>query len=54
MPQPVTEPATRDAIFLVLTVNSGDESRDAVRAACGEHIRAERMDLCFELALQIR
>ena len=116
MPQPVTEPATRDAIFLVLTVNSGDESRDAVRAACGElpglvravgrrdlhgqlscvaafgsdawerlfglprpaelhtlaevgaaprlsvstagdillHIRAERMDLCFELALQLR
>jgi len=112
----VTEPATRDAIFVVLTINSGDESRDAVRAVCGElsglvravgrrdghgqlscvaafgsdawdrlfgpprpaelhtlaevgaaprlsvstpgdvllHIRAERMDLCFELVLQIR
>ncbi len=115
MPQPVTEPATRDAIFLVLTVDPGDESRARVRAACGDlpglvravgqrdihgqlscvasfgsetwdrlfglprpaelhtlpeigaaprlavstpgdillHIRAERMDLCFELALQI-
>lgn len=114
-PQPVTEPATRDAIFLVLTVNPGDASRDTVRAVCGDlpglvravgqrdvhgqlscvaafgsdawdrlfgpprpaelhtlvevgaaprlavstpgdihlHIRAERMDLCFELALQI-
>ena len=114
-PQPVTEPATRDAIFLVLTVNPGDDSRETVRAACGDlpglvravgqrdihgqlscvasfgsgawdrlfgaprpaelhtlaevgaaprfavstpgdvllHIRAERMDLCFELALQI-
>ncbi|HVP75930.1 MAG TPA: Dyp-type peroxidase [Gaiellaceae bacterium] len=114
-PQPVTDPTTRDAIFIVLTVNRSDESRDAVRAACGDlpglvravgardahgqlscvaafgpdvwerlfglprpvelhalvevgvaprlavstpgdillHIRAERMDLCFELALQI-
>jgi porphyrinogen peroxidase len=113
--QPVTEPATRDAIFLVLTINPGDVSRDTVRAVCGDvpglvravgqrdvhgqlscvaafgseawdrlfgpprpaelhtfaeigrasrvavstpgdvllHIRAERMDLCFELALQI-
>ena len=114
-PQPVTDPTTRDAIFIVLTVNPGDGSRDAVRAACADlpglvravgqrdahgqlscvaafgseawdrlfgpprpaelhplaevgaaprlavstpgdillHIRAERMDLCFELALQI-
>jgi len=116
MPQPVTESATRrPPIFLVLTVNSGDESRDAVRRRAGElpglvravgqrdlhgqlscvaafrsdagtgcsacparraaplaeaaplpglavstagdillHIRAKRMDLCFELALQSR
>ena len=115
IPQPVTEPATRDAIFLVLTVEAGDDNRDTVRAVCGDlsalvravgqrdlhgqlsciaafgsdawdrlfgaprpaelhtlveagvaprlavstpgdillHIRAERMDLCFELALQI-
>jgi porphyrinogen peroxidase len=115
VPQPVTEPTTRDAIFLVLTVNRDGASRDAARAACGDlsglvravgqrdahgqlscvaafgseawdrlfglprpaelhplaevgaaprlavstpgdvllHIRAERMDLCFELALQI-
>ena len=114
-PQPVTDPTTRDAIFIVLTVNPGDGSRDVVRAACGAlpglvravgqrdvhgqlscvaafgsdawdrlfgpprpaelhtlaevgaaprlavstpgdillHVRAERMDLCFELALQI-
>lgn len=35
-PQPVTEPATREAIFLVLTVNPGDASRETVRAACGD------------------
>ena len=113
--QPVTEPATRDAIFLVVTVNPGDEARTVVRGLCADlaglvravgqrdldgglscvaafgsdawdrlfgpprpaslhpfqemahggrhavstpgdilfHIRAERMDLCFELAAQI-
>ena len=115
MPQAVTSPNTRDAIFLVVTVNPGEESREAVRAlladlaalvrAVGQrdldggltcvaaigsdawdalygaprpallhpfkevvagarhavstpgdvlfHIRAERMDLCFELAAQL-
>jgi putative iron-dependent peroxidase len=115
LPQAVTEPATRDAIFLVVTVNRDAGSLDAVRGLCGDlagfvravgardtggrlsciaafgsevwdallgpprpaelhvlpeigkaprvsvstpgdillHIRAERMDLCFELALQI-
>jgi porphyrinogen peroxidase len=114
-PQPLTEPVTRDAIFLVVTVNRDAGSRGAVRALCADlaglvravaardtagrlscvtafgseawdflfgsprpaelhvlpeigwaprvsistpgdilfHIRAERMDLCFELALQI-
>jgi putative iron-dependent peroxidase len=114
-PQAVTEPLTSDAIFLVVTVNRDDESRDVVRALCADlaglvravsardpggrlsciaafgseawddlfgaprpaelhvlpeigaaprvsvstpgdvlfHIRAERKDLCFELALQI-
>jgi porphyrinogen peroxidase len=113
--QPVTEPVTAAAIFLVATVIPGDESRAAVRALCADlaglvravgardhygrltcvaafgsdgwdglfgsprpaelhtlaeivagsrhsvstpgdilfHIRAERMDLCFELATQI-
>jgi porphyrinogen peroxidase len=113
--QPVTDPATRDAIFLVVTVNPGEESRTAVRSLCADlaalvravgqrdldgrltcvasfgsaawdtlfgeprpvalanfqevvagprhavstpgdillHIRAERMDLCFELAAQL-
>ena len=113
LPQAVTEPATRDAIFLVVTVNAGGEDR--VKALCGDlsglvravgqrdldgrltcvasfgsdawdilfglprpvglhpfkavvagprhsvstpgdilfHIRAERMDLCFELATLI-
>ena len=111
----MTEPATRDAIFLVVTVNPGAGSRAVVRGLCGDlaglvravgardhdgrltcvvgfgsdawdvlfgpprpaelhplteiaagprravstpgdvlfHIRAERMDLCFELASQI-
>jgi len=115
MPQAVTSPNTRDAIFLVVTVNSGEESRETVRAlladlaalvrAVGQrdldggltcvaaiasdawdalygaprpallhpfkeviagsrhavstpgdvlfHVRAERMDLCFELAAQL-
>jgi len=114
-PQPVVAPLTRDAIFLVVTVNPGVESCAAVRALCGDlgallravgfrdiegdlscvvgfssdawdrlfgqprpaelhpfrevtgrphravstpgdilfHIRAKRMDLCFELATQI-
>jgi len=115
MPQAVNSPNTRDAIFLVVTVNPGEENRETVRAlladlaalvrAVGQrdldggltcvagigsgawdllygpprpallhpfkevlagdrhavstpgdilfHIRAERMDLCFELAAQI-
>ena len=113
--QPVTEPSTRDAIFLVVTVNPGEESRGVARSLCADlaglvravgqrdldggltcvvafgsdawdvlfgaprpsalhtfrevvagprhavstpgdilfHIRAERMDLCFELAAQV-
>lgn len=113
--QPVTDPVTRDAIFLVVTVNRDAASENEVRALCGDlaglvravaardldgrlsciagfgseawdvlfgpprpaelhvlpeigagprlsvstpgdilfHIRAERKDLCFELALQI-
>jgi porphyrinogen peroxidase len=114
VPQPVVATLTRAAIFLVVTVKPGQESRDAVRAICGDlaallravgfrdlegrlscvvgfgsdawdrlfaqprpadlhpfreihgkhhavstpgdvlfHIRAARMDLCFELATQI-
>jgi len=115
MPQMVVRPLTRAAIFLVVTINQGSASRDAVRAFCGDlpgllravgfrdiegdlscvmgigsdawdrlfgqprpkelhpfreikagprhavatpgdllfHIRAKRMDLCFELAAQI-
>jgi porphyrinogen peroxidase len=115
IPQPVVAQLTRDAIFLVVTVNPGIESCAAVRSLCGDlaallravgfrdieghlscvvgfasdvwdrlfgqprpaelhpfreirgrphhavatagdilfHIRAKRMDLCFELAMQI-
>ncbi len=115
VPQPVLTPLTRAAIFLVVTVNPGPESRAAIRYFCGDlaalvrsvgfrelegglsciaafgseawdqlfgqprpaelrkfseihagerravttpgdmlfHIRAQRMDLCFELATQI-
>jgi porphyrinogen peroxidase len=114
VPQPVVAQLTRAAIFVVVTVNPGEESRTAVRALCGDlgallravgfrdlegrlscvmgfgsdawdslfgtprpndlhpfreihgrhhavatpgdilfHIRATRMDLCFELATQI-
>jgi len=115
VPQPVSAPLTRAAIFLVVTVNPGSESRATVRSFCGElaallravefrdleaglscvmgigsdawdrlfglprpaelhpfreiraggrhavatpgdllfHIRAKRMDLCFEVASQI-
>jgi putative iron-dependent peroxidase len=115
VPQPVAQPLTRAAIFLVVTMNAGAASRSAVRSFCGElpallravgfrnieenlscvmgigsdawdrlfgaprpaelhafreiqagprqavstpgdllfHIRAKRMDLCFELAMQI-
>lgn len=115
VPQPVTAPLTRAAIFLVVTVNPGAAADTAVRTLCGDlsalvrsvgfrgpderlscimafgsdvwdrlfeaprpaelhpfreivagprhavatpgdllfHIRAERMDLCFELATQI-
>lgn len=114
-PQAVDSPITRSAIFLVATLNPGDDSRDCVRALCGDlaglvrsvgkrvpsgnlscvmgfgagvwnvlfetprpaslhpfreigsgervavatpgdillHIRAEQMDLCFELAAQV-
>ena len=34
--QPVVAPLTRAAIFLVATVNPGDDSRAAVRAFCGD------------------
>ena len=113
--QPVSSPLTKDAIFLVLTINPGDESRASVLSLCADlsallrtvafralegalscimgvgsdawdrlfdlprpaalhpfreirsgprhavstpgdllfHIRAKRMDLCFELAMQI-
>jgi porphyrinogen peroxidase len=115
VPQPVSAPLTRAAIFLVVTINPGPENRAAVRAFCADlpgliravdfreleagltcvmgigseawdrlfgeprpaelhpfrevqggprhavstpgdllfHIRAKRMDLCFELARQI-
>jgi putative iron-dependent peroxidase len=115
LPQPVTAPLTRSAIFLVLTINPGPDNRAAVRSFCGDlpalfravefrnieaglscvmgigsdawdrvfghprpaelhpfreiragsrhavstpgdllfHIRAKRMDLCFELATRI-
>jgi porphyrinogen peroxidase len=36
MPQPVTAPLTRAAIFLVLTVNPGRENEAAVRSLCGD------------------
>ena len=35
-PQVVTEPLTSDAIFLVVTVNRDDGSRDVVRALCAD------------------
>ena len=35
-PQPVVSELTRAAIFLVVTVNEGPESEDAVRALCGD------------------
>jgi putative iron-dependent peroxidase len=115
VPQPVSAPLTRVAIFLVMTVNPGDGNRATLRSLCGDlaallravgfrdlegglscvvgfgseawdwlfggprpaelhrfreiragtrhavatpgdllfHIRAKRMDLCFELATQI-
>jgi putative iron-dependent peroxidase len=115
IPQPVAAPLSRAAIFLVVTINPGDDSIAAVRSLCGDlaallraigfrepaenlscimglgseawdrlfgeprpaelhvfeeiragprhavatpgdllfHIRAERMDLCFEVASQI-
>ena len=34
--QPLTEPLTRDAIFLVVTVNADAESRETVRALCAD------------------
>ncbi len=115
VPQPISSPLTKAAIFLVVTINPGDENRAAVLSLCADlaallravgfralegslscimgfgsdawdrlfgsprpaelhpfreirsgprhavstpgdlifHIRAKRMDLCFELALQI-
>ena len=115
VPQPVSAPLTRAAIFLVVTINPGRDNRAAVRSFCGDlaaliravdfrdleaglscvmgigseawdrlfgdprpaelhpfrevragsrhavstegdllfHIRAKRMDLCFEMAMQI-
>ena len=114
IPQPVTAPLTRAAMFLVVTMNAGPAADEAVRGLCGDlsgllraigfrdldgrlscimgfgsdawdrlfgaprpkelhpfkeirgvhhalatpgdilfHIRAMRMDLCFELAAQI-
>jgi putative iron-dependent peroxidase len=35
-PQPVVAPLTRAAIFLVVTVNPGDDHRQGVRAFCGD------------------
>ena len=115
VPQPVSAPLTRAAIFLVVTINPGPDNREAVRSFCADlpaliravefrdleaglscvmgigsdawdrlfgdprpaelhpfreiragphhavstpgdllfHIRARRMDLCFEMATQI-
>ena len=36
VPQPVTAPLTRAAIFLVVTVNPGAENRTAVRSLCAD------------------
>jgi porphyrinogen peroxidase len=36
MPQPVTAPLTRAAIFLVLTINPGAENHAAVRSMCAD------------------
>ena len=36
VPQVVVQPLTRAAIFLVVTVNPGSASRDAVRSMCGD------------------
>jgi porphyrinogen peroxidase len=35
VPQPVSAPLTRAAIFLVATINPGPNNRDAVRSLCG-------------------
>ena len=35
-PQSVTAPLTRAAIFLVVTVNPGDDPRRSVRSLCGD------------------
>ena len=115
VPQSVASPVTRTAIFLVVTINSGEEDAEPIRALCGDlsalvrsighrssegelscvmglgseawdrlfglprpaelhlfqeiraegrhavstvgdilfHVRAQRMDLCFELASQL-
>ena len=36
VPQPVAQPLTRAAIFLVVTVNPGAANRAAVRSFCGD------------------
>ena len=34
--QPVSAPLTRAAIFLVVTINTGDDDRAAVRSFCAD------------------
>ena len=34
VPQPVSAPLTRAAIFLVVTINPGPDNREAVRSFC--------------------
>src|SRR5262245_24450384 len=36
VPQPVSAPLTRAAIFLVVTINPGPDNRAAVRSFCGD------------------
>ena len=36
IPQPVTAPLTRAAMFLVVTVNAGPDCEAAARALCGD------------------
>jgi putative iron-dependent peroxidase len=36
VPQPVSAPLTRAAIFLVVTINPGSDNRAAVRSFCGD------------------
>ena len=36
VPQPVSAPLTRAAIFLVVTINPGPDNREAVRSFCAD------------------